>query len=97
MIDNKSTFLDENDRQKVTLVAWDYSFERCSSESFSSLKNERKSAASFCHQVAAWFPDMFCNFNLLKNHKIDKYSTNTNFKKFFDAYLAKCNNHSNFT
>jgi hypothetical protein len=35
-------------------------------------RNEGKSAASFCHQVAAWFPDMFCNFYLMKNHKIAK-------------------------
>jgi hypothetical protein len=27
-----------------------------------------KSAATFCHQVAAWDPDMFCNFYLVKNH-----------------------------
>jgi hypothetical protein len=33
-------------------------------------KNEGISAASFCPQVAAWFPDMFCNFYILKNHKI---------------------------
>jgi hypothetical protein len=32
--------------------------------------NEGKSAASFCHQVAAWVSDMFCNFHLAKNHKI---------------------------
>jgi hypothetical protein len=25
--------------------------------------------------VAAWFPDMFCNFLLGKNHKIAKNST----------------------
>jgi hypothetical protein len=32
--------------------------------------NEGKSAASFCHQVAAaWFPDMICNFYFMKNHK----------------------------
>jgi hypothetical protein len=24
--------------------------------------NEWESAASFCHQLAALFPDMFCNF-----------------------------------
>jgi hypothetical protein len=29
-----------------------------------------KSAASFCCQVAAWVPVMFCNFYLVKNHKI---------------------------
>jgi hypothetical protein len=29
-----------------------------------------KSAASFCRQVAAFVPDMFCNIYLAKNHKI---------------------------
>ncbi len=32
--------------------------------------NEVKSAASFCHQVAAWVTDMFCNFYFVKNYKI---------------------------
>jgi hypothetical protein len=32
--------------------------------------NEGKSAASFCHQVAALVPAMLCNFYLVKNHKI---------------------------
>jgi hypothetical protein len=32
--------------------------------------NEEQSAASFCSQVAAWFTDVFCNFNLVKNHEI---------------------------
>jgi hypothetical protein len=32
--------------------------------------NERKSAASFSHQVAAWVSDMFCNFHLAKNQKM---------------------------
>jgi hypothetical protein len=36
-----------------------------------------KSAASFCRQVAAWFPHMFCNFYLMKNHKIANNSTTT--------------------
>jgi hypothetical protein len=31
-------------------------------------KNEGKSAASFWRQVAAWVPDMFYNFYLVKNH-----------------------------
>jgi hypothetical protein len=35
------------------------------------------SAASFCPQVATWFPRMFCNFYLLKNHKIAKNLTTT--------------------
>jgi len=38
---------------------------------------EGKSAASFCRQVAAWLPDMFCNFYLVKNHKMAKTSTTT--------------------
>jgi len=44
---------------------------------FSVSYNEVKSAASFCRQVAAWFPDMFCNFYVVKNHKIAKVSTAT--------------------
>jgi hypothetical protein len=39
--------------------------------------NEGKSAASFCHEVAAWFPDMFFYFYFVKNHKIAKNSTAT--------------------
>ena len=39
--------------------------------------NEGKSVASFCCQVAAWFPVMFCNFYLVKNHKIPKNSRTT--------------------
>ncbi len=39
--------------------------------------NEGKSAASFCHQVAAWVPYMFCNFYFVKNHKTANYSTTT--------------------
>jgi hypothetical protein len=41
------------------------------------LNNEEKSPASFCHQMAARFPDMFCNFYLVKNHEIAKNSTTT--------------------
>jgi hypothetical protein len=39
--------------------------------------NEGKSAASFCCQVAAWLPDMFCNFYIVKNHNIAKNLTAT--------------------
>ncbi len=39
------------------------------------VRNEVKSAANFCPQVAAWFPDMFCNFYFLKNIKVAKNST----------------------
>jgi len=31
--------------------------------------NEGKSAARFCHQVASWVPDMFCDIYLVKSHK----------------------------
>ncbi len=33
--------------------------------------NLDKSAASLCRNVAARFPDVYCNFYLLKNPKID--------------------------
>jgi hypothetical protein len=39
--------------------------------------NEGKSAASFCCQVAAGFPDIFYNFYMVKHHKIAKYSMTT--------------------
>jgi hypothetical protein len=45
--------------------------------SIGSIYNEGKSAASFCRQMAAWFPDLFCNFYLVKNHKIAINSTTT--------------------
>jgi hypothetical protein len=41
------------------------------------IKNEGESAASFCRQVAAWVPDMFCNFYLVKNLKIANNSATT--------------------
>ncbi len=41
------------------------------------LSNKGESAASFYHQVAALFPDMFCNYYLVTNHKIAKISTTT--------------------
>ncbi len=39
--------------------------------------NDGKSAASFCQQVAALVLDVFCNFYLLKNHKIPTNSAAT--------------------
>jgi hypothetical protein len=39
--------------------------------------NYDKSAASFCRQVAAWVPDMFCSFYLAKNHKNAQILMNT--------------------
>jgi hypothetical protein len=45
------------------------------------------SAASFCCQVAAWFPDMFCNYYLVKNQKIVKNSTTTKTREKFSTDL----------
>ncbi len=42
---------------------------------YKKLINEGKSAASFCHKVAAWVPDMLSNFYFVKNHQIPKTST----------------------
>jgi hypothetical protein len=66
---------------------------------------EGKSLGSFCHQVAAWLPDMFYNFQLVKNHKIaensaitkarEKLSTDLEsleFYKFFDVCFTKFKN-----
>jgi len=44
---------------------------------FKNVTNEGKSAASFCFQVAAWVPNMFCNFYKVKNLKMAKNSTTT--------------------
>jgi hypothetical protein len=39
--------------------------------------NKGKSGTCFCRQVAAWFPDMFCNFYSVKNHTIAKKNSTT--------------------
>jgi hypothetical protein len=49
--------------------------------------NEGKSAASFCHQVAASVPDMFCNFYLVKNKEIYKKSATTEARAKTNTYL----------
>ncbi len=46
-------------------------------EYFEPVRNEGRSAASFCCQVAALVPDMFRNFHLVKNHKIATNSATT--------------------
>ncbi len=63
--------------------------------------NEEKSAANFCHQVAAWVSYMFCNFHIVKNCKIannlattegrekSAYVESLEFYKKFDACLTK--------
>jgi hypothetical protein len=39
------------------------------------LFNQDRSAAIFCHQIAAWVSDMLCDLTLVKNHKIKNSST----------------------
>jgi hypothetical protein len=46
-----------------------------------------ESAASFCHQLAALFPDLFCNFYLVKNHKIANNSATTKAREKISANL----------
>jgi hypothetical protein len=46
-----------------------------------------KSAASFCHQVAAWVSDIFRNFYLMKNYKIAKNSTTTKAREKISTVL----------
>jgi hypothetical protein len=43
-------------------------------------QNKNNVAESFCCQVSAWFPDMFCGFCLVKNHKIAYNSLTTECK-----------------
>jgi hypothetical protein len=45
------------------------------------VRNEGESATSFCCQVSAWVPDMFCNFYSEKNHKIANNSAATEAKE----------------
>ncbi len=49
--------------------------------------NEGISAASFCHQVAALVPDLFCNFCLEKNYKIANSSANIEAREKMSTYL----------
>ena len=68
--------------------------------------NEGISSASFCRKVAALVPYMFCNFYLVKNHKIANNSASTEtrekittylwsleFMNFFDICLTKFKNY----
>ncbi len=69
--------------------------------------NEGKSAASFCHLVVARVTNMFCNFYLVKIHKIANNSTTIKAReknkyrfgilRNFDVYLTKFLKKSNFT
>ncbi len=42
-------------------------------------------AANFYGQVAAWVPDMLCDFHLVKNHKIANISTTTKVREKISA------------
>jgi hypothetical protein len=42
---------------------------------------------SFCHQLAALLPELFCNLYLVKNHKIAKNSTTTTASEKISADL----------
>ncbi len=49
--------------------------------------NQDKSAAIFCHQVAVWVPVMFCNFYLVKNHKVGNNSETNDAREKVSADL----------
>jgi hypothetical protein len=49
--------------------------------------NEGESGASFFCQVAALVPAMFCNFYLVKNHKIADNSATTEAREKMSTYL----------
>jgi hypothetical protein len=49
--------------------------------------NEWKSAASFCCKVAALVKAMFCNFYLVKNHKIADTQQPLKLEKKISTYL----------
>ncbi len=38
--------------------------------------------------VASWFPDLFCNFYLVKNHKLHKAKTKYVLKYFLPILIA---------
>ncbi len=58
--------------------------------------NEGKSAASFCCQLGAWLPDMFCNFYFVKNYKIAKTSATTKAREKISADLESLEFYKNF-
>ncbi len=49
--------------------------------------NEGILAASYCHLVAALVPDMFCNFYVVKNHKIVNNSSTAEAREKMSTYL----------
>ncbi len=92
--------------QQKPFFVWSNVFE-CTTELGSTVRvgNEGEKAASFYHQLAAFFPYMFSNFYSVKNHKIANNSTttkaiekiSTDFESlelwiFFDVFLTKFKN-----
>jgi hypothetical protein len=60
---------------------------------FKSDTNWDKSAANICLWVAAWVPDMFCNFHEGKNHESSNNSRTTGAREKLSAnveYLEFC-------
>jgi hypothetical protein len=49
--------------------------------------NQDKLAARFCRQVAASVPDMFCNFYVVKSHKIVNISATNKVREKISTYL----------
>ncbi len=71
--DNHNSFI----IQAPDLTTFDLRKDMVTQYLIESLENEGISAASFCRQVAALVPDMFCNFYLAKNYKIVNNSATT--------------------
>ena len=50
--------------------------------------NQDEKATSVSCQMAAWFPDIFGDFNLQKNHYIDNNSETTDTKEKYNHRLG---------
>jgi hypothetical protein len=46
-----------------------------------------KSVTRFCHQVALWVPDIFCNFYFVLSHEIANNSATTEAREIISTYL----------
>ena len=65
-----TTFFFDNWTEKHSLTNWTKMWTSGLFYKRITLVNEGRLAASFYHQTASWVPHMFCNFYLVKNHKI---------------------------
>ncbi len=61
---NETQFNTDKRTEQITTILFNY-------------LSKDKSDAIFCHQEAAWVPDIFWNFNSVKNHKSVNNSTTT--------------------